>query len=72
MILVGMLLASVPGIPMLYFGILMICLKAFVIICIIDVVSKTSLRRSAGNILAGMFLVGIVSFVSMYVFVTLS
>ena len=70
-ILAGMALASVPSISFLYLGVLMFCLKLFVIILIIDIIRKTSFRRQAGKLLARLFLVGIIAFVAMYVFVLL-
>jgi len=70
-ILAGMALASVPSVSFFYFGVLIFCLKLFAVILIIDVIGKTSFRKPVGKLLTRMFLIGIISFVSMYVFVML-
>ncbi len=56
-----------PSLSYLFIVLLAICVKVFVIICIVDYFRKTSLRKNIGSILIAMLLAAIVSLLAMYI-----
>jgi uncharacterized membrane protein len=65
-ILAGLILGSIPVLVFAYFAFLILLFKIFVILCIIDFIRKTSLRKKTGLMLTYMFIAGIVSVIAMY------
>jgi hypothetical protein len=65
--LIGFILASIPTLFFFYFAFLILLTKIFIIICIIDFIRKTSIRKKTGLILGFMFIAGIISVITMFV-----
>ena len=66
-VLAGFILASMPVLFFMYFALLIFLAKIFVIICVIDLIRKTSWRKKTGLALSLMFMAAIVSLITMYV-----
>lgn len=61
-----LIIALIPAFFFCYVAILILFTKAFVVICLIDYIRKTTMRKISGLILAIMFLAGIVAAIVIY------
>ncbi len=65
-LLSGLLLATFPGLFFIYLLLLALCTLIFLVICMIDFVKRTALRKRTGLVLSYMFLTAIVSVLALY------
>ena len=64
--LVCFCVALVPSLSIWYFILLTLFVKAFVIVCVVDHIRKTTMRKNLGAIVAVMILAAISSLVVLY------
>ncbi len=63
---VCLFIALIPSFFFWYILLLAICIKAFVILCIIDYIKRTTMRKKIGLLLSVMILAAIASLVILY------
>ena len=67
LLLAALLLATIPGLFFIHLAVLAIFTNIFVVVCIIDFIKKTALRKPFGLVLGFMYLAEIISGMIMYV-----